>query len=328
MGDWAGLIGAGAGLMMGGHQQRQQDKRDLKQNAKLMAQNIGGQKEIGEFNRTQAMRMFEDTGYGAQKDQMKRAGLNAGLMYKGAGAGGTTGGEAGAVSGGSASPNMEQSGMALGMQSAMMQAQIKNLNADSNLKDVDAGKKGGIDTAVGYASIDKLIAETTNEKAKTALTNVQKSIADVELVVKQGSSEADVESAIQASLRAIAETQRSYVSLGLESATVEAMIEQESLKVVQMGLENAFTKSKTNVSDYQMKMMAETILKIRHDKAMDWEKLGQKEKEIAISKMMPEFNTSLSAKAKQVGEAGKAVGSLPMDIMNVYIKLIDALVPF
>lgn len=138
-----GVAGNVAGGLMGLATAGWQDKRQLKQNQKLQDQNIAGQMKMGEFNRKQALKMWEDTGYVAQKDQMKRAGLNAGLMYGGTGSGGSTAGGAGApIGSGVVSQGEVGQGMALGMQGAMMEAQIKNINADTKNKEANTGSTG------------------------------------------------------------------------------------------------------------------------------------------------------------------------------------------
>ena len=102
-------IGAGFGLLL----QKGQDRRQIKQQEKLQALEIAGQKQLTDYNQEKALEMWEKTGYGAQKEQMKGAGLNPGLMYGMSGGGGQTAQVApGNVSGGNASG---QSGEAMGM---------------------------------------------------------------------------------------------------------------------------------------------------------------------------------------------------------------------
>ena len=82
------LASAGLGLLLENHN----DKRQIEQQQKLQQLQIQGQMQLGAFNQKLAKEMWEYTNYPAQVEQMKKAGLNVGLLYKGAGAGGTTSG--------------------------------------------------------------------------------------------------------------------------------------------------------------------------------------------------------------------------------------------
>lgn len=169
-----GVIGGLGGALMGQAFAKKNDERQIKQNKLMMEQNIAGQKEIGKFNQAQAMQMWKDTGYGAQKEQMKEAGLNAGLMYKGAGAGGTTGGSAGAVSGGNAGSGEQMQGMALGLQGAMQIAQMKNVKANTEsqeLDNLDKREELGLDDSRMEQVGDGKPASLNSETGKFELTH-------------------------------------------------------------------------------------------------------------------------------------------------------------
>lgn len=79
-------ISAGMGLLLEGHN----DRRQLRQQEQLQRIQMQGMQEMGKFNYDQQMKLWEATNYGPQVEQMKKAGLNPALMYKGAGAGGVT----------------------------------------------------------------------------------------------------------------------------------------------------------------------------------------------------------------------------------------------
>lgn len=156
------------------------DKRQLKQQEKLQELQMKGQKQMTDYN-TEAnlraqMAMWEKTGYGSQKEQMIKAGLNPALMYGMSGGGGTTvggGASTGNVSGATAPSGGGEIGMGIqaGLQAALMQAQIKNIEADTADKTADAIKKGGVDTKEGESRIannvlDGVIKEYTGKTGK------------------------------------------------------------------------------------------------------------------------------------------------------------------
>lgn len=115
-----------------------QDRRQLKQQKKLNALQIEGNKEMSEFQRQQAMKMWKDTNYSAQVEEAKKAGMSISALYGGTGASGaTTGGaSAGSVSGASAGdPNQGVNmGLQMASQLALQKAQKENIEADTENK--------------------------------------------------------------------------------------------------------------------------------------------------------------------------------------------------
>ena len=65
---------------------------------------------------------------------------------------------------------------------ALLEAQRKNIEADTKLKEADANKTNGIDTELAKGILGKTIAETTNENAKTGLIEIQKSLGEIDIL--------------------------------------------------------------------------------------------------------------------------------------------------
>lgn len=166
-----GLIGGALGMIGGAIQYRRQQKlmdkqyqyalgmaQQNQQYAKEMAGiNQGYAKEMADINQQHNKDMFDYTGYQAQVAQMKAAGLNPALMYGSAGAGGSTqggAGMAGSAGAGSGSvggtPNAPDTGIingvGMGLQLGLMDAQKRNIDADTAKKEADAKKTAGADT--------------------------------------------------------------------------------------------------------------------------------------------------------------------------------------
>ena len=107
------------------------------------------------------MDMWNKTNYGAQVEHMKNAGLNPALMYKGAGAGGTTGSQGG----GSASMGSSQQGKVMDLQNALLGAQIKGIEAKANSDNASADATRGYKADESGAVKDKIRQDIENLKA-------------------------------------------------------------------------------------------------------------------------------------------------------------------
>lgn len=143
----SGLLNQGMGLLLAGPQRKAQ----MKTAKEMQALQMQGDKEMTDYNLKKQMELWEATGYGAQVDQMKRAGINPALLYgMGSGGGQTANIEQGNVSGQHAeTPKANIGGEGMGLmigQMGLLEAQKKNIEADTKLKEVDAAKKAGVDT--------------------------------------------------------------------------------------------------------------------------------------------------------------------------------------
>lgn len=147
--------------------EKRQDRRQLKQQGKLNAQQEEANRRMAEFNQGLQMDMWNKTNYEAQVGKMKEAGINPALMYGGVGAGGSTqSAMAAPVEGGSAAnaamAMQANTGQAQGM--AMLPAQIELIKAQTENVKADTAKKSGVDTRVGEATATN--AEFHNELNK------------------------------------------------------------------------------------------------------------------------------------------------------------------
>jgi len=165
-------ISAGTQLigMIGGHGQ---ERRNYRNNRRLMELQHQNQMGLNRQGHDLQMDMWNKTNYGAQVEHMKNAGLNPALMYKGAGAGGTTGSQ----TGGSASMGNSQQGKVMDLSNALIGAQIEGLKAKATKDLSDAGvnpSKIGLNEQAIAESISRVnnIDKDTELKAQKKLESI------------------------------------------------------------------------------------------------------------------------------------------------------------
>lgn len=255
-----GIVGEGMGMLFQGWKNANQ----LKQNKQLIRQQLEAQKEMGMFNVERQLDLWNRTNAGAQMEHYKNAGLNPALMYGGGGAGGSTAATAGNVSQQSAAPVPGHNGMNI-----LMPAQVELMRAQARNLDADTAKKSGVETETGYATIEKLKAETTNTKVITALNKIQQQIAEV--------SQEDVTDAL--SLNAQKMQQELFQlqnQTDISNATKNTIIKTVQQNYVNAVIQGQLMKSNINVNTAQINKMAQDILQ-------GWESLDIKSKEQRIN---------------------------------------------
>lgn len=134
-------------------------------------QQLKGQKKALEQQNEAQMDMWRKTNYSAQREELEKAGLNAGLLYGMSGGGGTTTGSGSAMP----APNTGGHGMDIAgaAQLALLNAQKENIEADTANKKANTVKTAGVDTQLATANIGLALEATNKAKAET---KVQESV--------------------------------------------------------------------------------------------------------------------------------------------------------
>lgn len=156
------------------------DRRQLRQQGRLSEQQMGFDKRMTDYNQQKQLEMWEKTGPQGQMEQLKKAGLNPGLIYGMGGAGGQTanvtpGNVQGAKAPAGGGEVEAMTGM--GIQSRLLKAQEELLQSQANLNNVEAAKKSGVDTENTKADTankiaQNLIYEYAGKEAQSYFENV------------------------------------------------------------------------------------------------------------------------------------------------------------
>lgn len=301
---WLGMAGAlgsaALGLGSGAAAGAINNEMQYNQQKKLMKLQIKGQKELGMFNQDLAYQMWLDTNYSAQREQMEKAGLNVGLMYGGQGHGGTTaGGQAGSVAGGQANPNAFGMGMQLALQASLQKAQIKNIEADTKVKEKEAEVKG-------QPTIENIEAETALKTANAEFQKLQNQITSKTM-------EQVMEGIKAATREAISNATKAAIEAGTAAQTQSAIIKQVQQGTTEQALRIATQKAglvkldaDTNAVNAAIQKMSAEIVNMAANREIEWMKIDQNERErivrekvLKLQTEQTEFNTSTPQQIRQ-----------------------------
>lgn len=295
--------GGGLGAIIGMFGQKAADRRQVEMQRKLQDMQMQGQMQLTDYNQQKALEMWEKTGYGAQMTQIKKAGLNPGLLYGMGGGGGQSAAVTpGNISGGNAPVGGGElmGGIGMGIQSALTAAQIENIKA--NTKKIEAEIPNVAKTGENIdASTKKLIQDVESSKAQQALTEIATNIAQID---------EDIKGATQNAAKAIIFTQLREATERLEILTNEKEIsdatQTEKIKLIRAELagkyiDNELKRVMKNKANAEIQQMAKQ-LKLAYDQ------LENAKDNTEIQKKLQEFQTSFG---------GQATG-----ILNNLLKLI------
>lgn len=234
------------------------DKRQLKQQKKLQALQLAGNKEMLDYQKMKDLEFWEATGPGAYKKLLEEADLNPALMY-GMGGGGsqTTGSSGSGVSGGNAPVGGGEMALAMqsGMQLQLMQAQKENIEADTNLKKTDAAKTAGVDTKEGEARIASLTQGIENQKAQEQLTKLEVAMKTIDQYVATQTTKERIETIVNESTYTLERLDQIARENRISKATELVQIDTVKVEYTAALLRNTLTISETKAKEAATQLM-------------------------------------------------------------------------
>lgn len=251
------------GIALGRAMEKHNDERQIRQQRALQDMQMQGNREMMKYGKELDYEMWKKTNYGAQMEELRKAGLNPGLLYGMGGQGGmTTGGSAPGVGSGSApSGGGEAMGMgiqAMGMQLQLLNAQKENLEADTANKRSENPNIPLTGENIKAQTMD-LLQGVQNKKAQERLTKIQGDIAELDEELKSKTLEDAIELVNIEEMSARTQLDRLARMNELEKATYDTRYQMIGVELTTMLLNNEIQRAqKKNINADTGKKIAET----------------------------------------------------------------------
>ena len=299
----AAAIGAGGQIasgVLGMIGQKSREKRAMKNTRDLMDIQFRNQKELDKYGQELQMETWEKTNYPAQIAMLKEAGMNPGLLYGNGGPGGVTGSQGGGSAASGSAPAPQEWPLDIG-QAAMMAAQIKLMNAQAKKTENEANVIAETGMEEAQSRIAKLIAETTNEKVKTNLNQINTDIADIEKAYKPYLLNATVS-------EIMARVINTNLQTDLTTDQYNDLVEEVRERARGQALKNLLTEAETDLKKAQKSFTEAEKQGIYTSLMQKWTELGFQERHlnqgadiIAIDKLEAEIRQQYPSLGQMTG---------------------------
>lgn len=316
----APAITAGMGLI-GGATQENKDKRQIRQQEKLYDVAEQSNKHMAMFNHDLQMQMWRDTGPVGQMEQLKKAGLNPGLIYGMGGAGGQTAAAAQAqgvssaqAPSGSGREMEEMAGMGIAMASqvALMDAQKRNIEADTANKQAQTKDTLG-ETNPAKAKMENLIAQTANEQAKNAILKINQETEALNLKIKSETINEAIDSATANFRKSEHELEMLVTNKAIQEETKHEIVELKRQELANMIATKSLIESNISKNEAEIEKMAADITQRAQEIAIKQGELTERQRNNLYYNMINDIKDSTKL---TVETAQKVVG----DVIDAFTK--------
>lgn len=303
------IMGIG-GALMGALNANSASDQSWQRTHQLMEIQAELNRKNAKFNTAQAKEMWNYTNFENQMDHIKEAGLSPGLIYGMGGQGGSTQGAG--TANGVGLPQDQSVGMGLraqeiGIEMANTLSQIKLNESQASKNEAEANKIKGVDTEAQQATIDNLIAQTSNEKVKRGLILGQIRVADAEEELKRNTADWTKDKAeetrwnVKNLQKGIDKLEVEINGLELDNElkrkTMDNKVKESSLTLQNLMAEILLKGSQQKVNEEQAKAIPAEILQ-------GWEKLVKEGKALIIQREQMETYAQDVVNKYELGKKG------------------------
>lgn len=292
-------VGAIAGGILGMFN----DRRQIKQQERLQNLQMQGQRAMGIFNYNQQMKLWENTNYPAQVEQMKKAGLNPAMIYGMGGSGGaTTNAQPGNVTGGQAPSGgheiQDMSGM--GMQRSLLEAQKRVLETQADKNEAEANKTKGVDTTLGNTQIDQ------NE--------IKNKILKIDLMIKDKTSDEAIDIIGNEAQKSFEDLEIRHRENLMNNETYETQVKTMKIEMALKAADVALREAQTKTEFKKPEMMKAEMEKWIREGVQTWAGLGIENLQYELNKWIHDVKDSVGLGVDAV--KGIAQGIIFKGILN------------
>lgn len=279
-----------AGNAISNHLKNQAQQDQFYENKQLMNYQAQLNKGQAYYSTGLTKSLWDYTNYENTVKHIKAAGLNPSLIYGSGGGGGSTSGGGQASGVGMPSKTGTEVGLqaqGMGLQLANMASQVRLNESQAKKNEADAEKTRGVDTKAQEATIENLIAQTSNEKVKKGLILGQIRVADAEEELKRNTADWtkdkaeetrwNVKSLQKGIDKLIEEINGMKLDNELKERTIDNKVKESSLSLQNLMAEILLKGSQKKVNEEQAKAIPKQILQ-------GWEDLTKKGKALIIQR--------------------------------------------
>lgn len=322
-------IGAAAGKAIANNNAKNEQK---KENRELMKYQADLNQQQAYYSTGLAKDLWDYTNYENTVRHIKAAGLSPSLIYGGGGGGGSTSGAGQASGVGMPSKTgteagIQAQGMALQLANVASQTRLNESQADKN--EADAEKTRGVDTKAQEATIDNLIAQTSNEKVKKGLILGQIRVADAEEELKRNMADwtkdkADetrwnIKSLQKGIDKLVEEINGMKLDNELKERTIDNKVKESSLILQNLMAEILLKGSQRKVNEEEAKAIPARILQ-------GWDELIKKGETLNIQREQMEAYAQDVINRYELGKKGldieeqKLVKDVVLGLLEIALK--------
>lgn len=295
-------LNAGMGLALGAIQ----DQRQVHLQGRLQQMQIAGQKEMADYMGQKQLELWDKTNYSAQKEHMKKAGLNPALMYgMGGGGGATAAAASGNVSGGNASGHSGEVAamMGMGLQRELLEAQKKVLESQANLNNTEAEKKAGVDTKEAETRINSLMQGIENAKAQEQMQKVETRLKEMSEFEQKATQEDRIDYIAYQTKRALTDLENAENETFINTQTKNEKITIIQQAAVEAMLKNALLRVQKTKTETEINLDNKKIEEISASILQKWATVEQGNQKLAIDAFKAEVDANYPGVSQVIGRA-------------------------
>lgn len=304
----AGILGMLAGSAISGGLgylfNRLGQQSQIDQQGQLMGMQIRGAKELADYNQKIQMENWEKTNYNAQVEQLKKAGLNPGLLYGMSGGGGaTTGGGGGGMpsvataEGPSASTRNVMDMMMMQSQMKLTNAQAESAAADAELKRTETEKKAGVDTDKVKAEIDNLLQGYDNLRQQHTIGNLEITMRNILNYEKQATQENRMQEIATNAKKGLQELQLLQNEAKLSDDLYNSKVTKFKTEVIGASIHNALMQAGIKKTESDIRVNQQQIQNWYEDNMRAWDQMNFEERKVKVQELLANWNTDPNIKA-------------------------------